>query len=157
MPGSLPDPPSIHQLGKLWWPALHAFAWSYPVAPSQREQQRAVEFFRSLGVFLRCSECRSHWEVVMTMMPPAVESREALFAWLVDRHNDINRIHGQRPYSEEEAVADLQSRVMPPPPPPPAAKSEGNMASHLTLLRYSGFAMIGFGVGVWCGSKWWNT
>lgn len=56
---------------------------------------------RAEGVVAR--QCFRNWEAIARACPPDFSSPEAIFAWGVDRHNDINRRLGKPAISLDEA------------------------------------------------------
>lgn len=74
----------------LLWPTFHEYAWFYPASPTLLEQDRARQFYSNIfPQLIFCPDCREHYQEMMGTHPPDVTSRDNLFRWTFDRHNDV--------------------------------------------------------------------
>ena len=87
------------------WSFLHTLAYAYPVHPTLKQQQAMQKLLTSLTDLLPCSECRQHWAYLLSRHPmPLGHTTQALPAWLVDRHNDVNKRLGKKLFTHEMAL-----------------------------------------------------
>jgi hypothetical protein len=95
---------SIQQLGHVLWPALHSLTLCYPRTPTPQDQWWAEQFMLAVAHLLPCEQCRLDFgERVRAGFPAAAESRERLFLWLCEAHNDdARRRPGGTQYSVEQ-------------------------------------------------------
>lgn len=82
---------------------------------------RLVDWLSKFGRRLPCGHCRQDWDRMFRDTPPDLKN---LFAWTVDRHNEVNRRLGKPEISEETAralwtpVFKLAVKALPPTPQP---------------------------------------
>ena len=93
--------------GPALWLYLHRSALAEdPVIPPQR-QQHILTFLQHLPDALPSTEscgCGDHFRNLLEIMPPALETRSAFFAWTVDAHNYVNHRLDKPVVSQEEAL-----------------------------------------------------
>lgn len=83
----------VHQTA---WGLLHSYAptnaieWS-PAVARQWYQDEWKPLIPS------CGECRQHWAELEAKHPPDFSSPQAFFKWAWARHDDVSRLHSQRP------------------------------------------------------------
>jgi FAD-linked sulfhydryl oxidase len=63
---------------------------SFPEKPSTVEKVQARRFFDALGDLYPCIVCKEDFRRDIDEHPPDVSSREALSAWVCERHNEVN-------------------------------------------------------------------
>jgi hypothetical protein len=88
---------------QIWGPPAWFFLESvvkvYPEHPSELEKQHYKDFFENLGNVLPCSACSNNYKIHLQKMPltPLVlSSRANLVKWLIDIHNEVNRINNKK-------------------------------------------------------------
>lgn len=102
--GSLSDP---KVWGPSFWFCLHNGAATYPNKASPIVSERMKGFILGIPYVLSCDECREHARVYIenhfTQLDEITGSREKLFCFFVDFHNQVNKRYGKRVYTCEEA------------------------------------------------------
>lgn len=88
-----PPPKSTDQWlsehGPELWAQLHR--WALAFDPSYMlAEPKAMGWLSSFANRLPCGKCRRHWREIVKAAPPTFDSADALFAWTVDRHNEVN-------------------------------------------------------------------
>ena len=83
-------PLSREDLGTGTWGLLHTIAAHFPEKPSTVEKVQARRFFDALGDLYPCTVCKEDFRRDIDEHPPDVSSREALSAWVCERHNEVN-------------------------------------------------------------------
>lgn len=97
----LPEP-DLLMIPPMWgraeWAALLAEAFSFPDKPSPQQIEAMVARVTVLQYLLPCPKCRKHWASMLEKHPirPVLEQQggPGLRAWIVERHNDVNRRRG---------------------------------------------------------------
>ena len=91
---------------KIWgppaWNFLHTVTLNYPENPTNEDKKNYYVFFNTLKDILHCPNCRSHYSENITKKPIQLESRDELIQWLIDIHNEVNKLTGKREYSYNE-------------------------------------------------------
>jgi Erv1 / Alr family len=95
------NPPSNDWSGRgpALWADLHRWALTADLNPGAPGQ-----WLDRFAARVPCGDCRRHWLEITAASPPALESHQALFAWTVARHNDVNRRLGKPEMSLDEAI-----------------------------------------------------
>ena len=101
---------------KVWgnkgWFFLHSITFNYPNQPTNVDKQNIKMFFHSMAKILPCSKCQTHFQQFIQQNP--IEShysdRLSLIKWLIDAHNNVNRILNKRVLSYEEAIQSIQNK-----------------------------------------------
>lgn len=88
--------------GPAGWTFLHSVTFKYPENPSDLEKQKYYNFFNSLKNVLPCPTCQEHYRDNFEKIPIRLENREELIEWLIDLHNEVNRMNGKRVYTYDE-------------------------------------------------------
>lgn len=94
--------------GKQAWHFIHLVALQYPEIPTQEDRDNYLAFFKSLQNTLPCPACSKHFQENMERMPINLDSREGLFKWTVDMHNEVNKKTNKRVLSYDEAKNHLR-------------------------------------------------
>ena len=93
---------------KIWGPAgwkfLHSITLHYPENPSLQDKQNYKKFFESLQFTIPCEKCKNHYQESLQKysLDNALNNKEALFNWLVDIHNEVNKKNNKKVLSYEE-------------------------------------------------------
>jgi hypothetical protein len=97
-------PPSVW--GPLFWHTIHITAIGYPQNPSYAQKRAAKEFYESLSFLIPCPVCREHYSSYLQKMPisPHLDTRDDLFKWTVELHNEVNKILDKPIISQSEAI-----------------------------------------------------
>jgi hypothetical protein len=102
-----PESPSVW--GPPLWFTLHNSSSKYPNNPSPITRERMKNIITNIPVLLPCYTCREHAtqfiEKNANMLDDIVSSRDKLFNFFVDFHNQVNKKLGKKIYSYEEARA----------------------------------------------------
>ncbi len=84
------------------WTFLHSITFQYPENPSDLEKQKYYTFFNSLKNVLPCPVCREHYENNFEKLPIRMDTRRELIEWLIDIHNEVNRMNNKKIYTYNE-------------------------------------------------------
>lgn len=83
------------------WAALHE--WALASATDAAERAR---WLRAFAAGLPGCDCRSHWRAMLAGHPPPLAADNAtLFAWTVERHNEVNARKGKPIIGLAEALS----------------------------------------------------
>jgi len=88
--------------GRNLWRSLHSITYAY----SNNNKQSARSFFTSLSNLLPCEKCRLNYNEHLKLHPltdAVLSSRDELMNWLIDVHNEINKLLGKSVISREYA------------------------------------------------------
>ena len=88
------------------WKFLHSITFEYPEKPTNLDKEKYYTFFNSLKNVLPCPNCRIHYGQNLEKYPIKLETREELIHWLIDIHNEVNKLTGKRIYSYEEVYKE---------------------------------------------------
>ena len=87
----------IRSWGPSGWNLLHCVAAAYAAQPTEPQKANMLAFLHSLGKVLPCGSCGAHFtqglreaRLDSTAAAP-LQSKQALFAWMVEQHNRVNR------------------------------------------------------------------
>lgn len=98
--------------GKHIWYTVHYVALGYPMQPTVEEKEQMRTFYLTLGKVLPCKKCRVNFADHLTKLPltdAVMANRNALFAWTVDLHNEVNKMTGKDVQSVEQALEHLKN------------------------------------------------
>jgi hypothetical protein len=92
--------------GNAGWTFMHFISFAYPVNPSVSDKQRYRQFFESIQHVLPCPKCRVHFAKNMKKydLNVALESRDGLVQWVVDMHNEVNKVSGKPAWTKEQVI-----------------------------------------------------
>tara|TARA_B110000977_G_scaffold199640_2_gene287615 strand:+ start:2693 stop:3091 length:399 start_codon:yes stop_codon:yes gene_type:complete len=87
------------------WKFIHYTALGYPINPSLQQKNNYKFFFTNLQNILPCKLCQDHFSKNIRDLPidNYLESRDTLFKWTVDIHNQTNREYNKKIYTYDEA------------------------------------------------------
>lgn len=90
------------------WKFLHLSALAYPEKASPICANNTINFILSLPMMLPCVICNAHAREYIERnsgnLRYIASGRDALFAFYVDFHNQVNKRNGKRLISVEEAM-----------------------------------------------------
>ena len=95
------------------WFFLHSITFNYPGDPTTEEKEGVKKFFESLEYALPCGACKHNYKIHLKNNPltdDKLTNTETLSRWLVDIHNEVNKIHGKKIYTYDEAYQLLKNR-----------------------------------------------
>ena len=97
------------------WKFLHLLTLNYPNSPSFEDKYKYKEFIIALHRVLPCYTCSQHFEkkIKETNFNDILKSRESLFEWFVDVHNDVNKQNNKKQWSYREVYQNLQHSSIP--------------------------------------------
>ena len=98
--------------GRDMWKSLHRITLIYPFNPSEIIKKNAYNFFTSLIYLLPCEKCRSNYKNHLLKYPltdKILSTKTSLVYWLIDIHNEINRLLGKKILSHQEALIKITS------------------------------------------------
>jgi hypothetical protein len=97
-------PPEVW--GPFFWHTIHIAALGYPQEPTYSDKKAMKEFLESLQVIIPCPICRKHYASHLAKMPvsASIDSRNDVFRWTVELHNEVNVMLGKRKYTETEVI-----------------------------------------------------
>ena len=111
---------------QLWgpsgWRIIHFICYGAPANLRTEHKVHYATFLRAMGNVLPCGTCRMHFAENLEKHPLTEEvlaTRDSLFAWSVEMHNEVNRMHGKREWTPEEAVRELLKKEEPQEQPQP--------------------------------------
>lgn len=100
---------------KIWgppaWKFLHSITFQYPENPSDIDKQRYYTFFNSLKYVLPCPNCQEHYSKNFDSIPIKLEKKEELIEWLIDIHNEVNKLTGKKVYPYEKVYQEYSSEL----------------------------------------------
>jgi hypothetical protein len=82
-PAVPPGSDVLARVGPVLWQQLHAWAMSADLST-------AGAWLDRFGRSVPCGDCRRHWTEMVRRTPPDLTNRDSLFAWTVERHNEVN-------------------------------------------------------------------
>jgi hypothetical protein len=88
------------------WFFLHSIAMAYPINPNVNDKRSMLAFFDSLAGILPCLKCKINLQKHMEKIPLSykiLESRETLYEWVNNLHNEVNKSLGKRVFSNKES------------------------------------------------------
>ena len=92
--------------GPSGWRFMHFVALGYPDNPSEQDKLSYKQFYESLSEVLPCQSCADHYKENITRVPidENLKDRDSLLKWTFDIHNEVNKLHGKKILSYEEAL-----------------------------------------------------
>ena len=93
--------------GPSGWEFLHYITLAYPDNPTEIDKENAKIFFPLVGKMLPCQICRSNFASHLKKFPlddQVLENRYNLVNWLINIHNEVNRVHGKPIMSYQEVI-----------------------------------------------------
>jgi hypothetical protein len=98
------------------WTFLHSITFNYPENPTDKDKTNIYDYFTSLSEVLPCESCKQHYKRHLTelpLTPKVLSSRENLTKWLVNIHNEVNKLTGKPivPYKDVVDMYTTTNRV----------------------------------------------
>jgi hypothetical protein len=88
------------------WKFIHHVALGYPKIPDENNKNNYKSFFSLLGTVLPCHICNDHYNEHLLIHPltdDVLSTTRKLINWTIDMHNEVNKAHGKKIYSYDEA------------------------------------------------------
>tara|TARA_B110000046_G_scaffold43920_2_gene48916 strand:- start:1356 stop:1751 length:396 start_codon:yes stop_codon:yes gene_type:complete len=85
------------------WKEMHEMTIKYPRNPTPTDKQQAITYFKNITSRLPCDKCKQHYQNSLNERPIPVNNRDDLIHWLIDIHNEVNKMNGKRILSYREA------------------------------------------------------
>jgi len=98
---------SPEEWGPSAWRFMHYITLSYPDNPTNNDKQNMKTFFSSIGSILPCEKCRLNFErhlVIYPLNDDVLSSRFDLVNWLINVHNEVNKMNGKKVLSYDEVM-----------------------------------------------------
>ena len=84
------------------WEFLHSVTFQYPENPANFGRKKYYSFFESLKHVIPCPTCKSHYTQHFERYPIRLDSRKDLIEWLIDIHNEVNKITNKKLWSYDD-------------------------------------------------------
>jgi len=94
--------------GSSGWKLLHYITLSYPDNPTAIDKKNMKNFFASFQTVIPCKTCATNFKKHMTKYPLTdniLSSRRNLVHWLIDIHNEVNKLLGKPILSYAKALS----------------------------------------------------
>lgn len=101
--------------GSSAWKFLHSVASSYPEYPTNQIKQETKYFFTLLGSVLPCPSCRLNYQKHLIKFPisdDVLYSNKTLSKWLINIHNEVNKITKKPILSYEQVLKENEELFM---------------------------------------------
>lgn len=98
---------SPNEWGPSAWRFMHYITMAYPDNPTTIDKQNMKTFFSSIGSILPCEKCRINFAKHTSVYPLndyVLNSRFDLVNWLIDVHNEVNKMNGKKVLSYDEVI-----------------------------------------------------
>ena len=101
------------RLSPLWAP-FHEYAWFYPANPTPEQKIKAEEIYKSwFPDLIFCPACKQHYLDMVMRTPPDVTSKDSLFLWTINRHNEVNARLNKPIANPSEVISAYNSGELP--------------------------------------------
>lgn len=96
---------SSNVFGPALWFTLHNASAAYPDFPDNNTKYAMKNLLSSLPLLIPCLICKTHWVENMRKfnIDVVVSSRSNLFTFLINAHNNVNKINNKKELSVNEA------------------------------------------------------
>lgn len=91
------------------WKFLHTISDTYPEHPTDEMKQKTKHFFMLLQDVLPCPLCRKNYKLHIEKYPLTdniLRTRETLSSWLIDIHNEVNKLTNKKVFSYKDVVVE---------------------------------------------------
>ncbi len=99
------------QWGGPIWSSLHTLTLLYPNKPTEDDKTTFSLHCETLTKMIPCKICKEHFKVRTKDLKKFLNSKDDLFRYFVDVHNDVNRSLKKPEMSYEEAVAKHSTKA----------------------------------------------
>jgi len=92
------------------WKFLHTITFNYPNCPSKNDKDRFKNLFNLLEFVLPCDKCKDNFVDHIKKRPLTDKilcSKRDFIKWLIDVHNDVNKMNGKPSISYNDAIYDI--------------------------------------------------
>ena len=99
--------------GNSYWDTAHLITFSYPVSPSDEDRQTIRDFFMIFKKVLPCEKCRNNFNEHLKTYPlndSVLESRYNLIVWLINIHNEVNKMLGKKVMSIDKVITKYSNK-----------------------------------------------
>ena len=89
------------------WIFLHSITVTYPENPTEEDKIKYKNFFNSLHEVLPCPGCAHNYQIHLKKYPlndKILSNRKKLIIWLIDIHNEVNKINKKKTINYNEFV-----------------------------------------------------
>lgn len=93
--------------GSHGWKFMHYISFTYPINPTQEDKINYKKYFTSVGDVLPCQKCRTNFKNHLSKFPlndNVLSTNSTLVAWLINIHNEVNKINGKKEYTLDEIL-----------------------------------------------------
>ena len=98
---------SPEEWGSSAWKFMHYITIAYPDNPTNIDKQNMKSFFSSINNILPCEKCRLNFSRHLITYPlnnETLSSRFNLVNWLINIHNEVNKLNGKKILSYDEVM-----------------------------------------------------
>ena len=92
--------------GPYFWKAIHLLIIGLPDELTSDHRQAITDYFNSLIYLLPCKSCRYHYSVYFEQYPVDISSKQALWNWSVDLHNNVNNRNKKKKLDYNQAISE---------------------------------------------------
>lgn len=100
--------------GPCAWLFLHSITLNYPNNPTIEDQTNMTNFIMSLKHVIPCHKCKINFANHLKNKPLTKEvlsSKETLTKWLIDIHNEVNKMNGKKVLSYDDALKEIYYKL----------------------------------------------
>ncbi len=93
------------------WFTMHTLSFNYPKEPTEKEKKDYYTFFFNLTNVIPCKICKEHYTDFFNKnsIEKALENRDKLIIWVMEAHNNVNKITGKPIWTKEKVFTHYQS------------------------------------------------
>ena len=98
--------------GPKMWFVLHTMSFAYPENPTDFDKENYNNFFNSLTNMIPCTVCKAHYTEHTKKNPiaPHLHSKNSLVKYVVELHNEVNKILGKEILDERVALQNIVNK-----------------------------------------------
>jgi len=96
--------------GPSTWESNHFITMKYPIDPSPEDKKIYKAYFTLLGEVLPCDSCQGNFKRHLRKYPlddNALSTRANLVQWLINMHNEVNKMNGKPVYDSTICLKEL--------------------------------------------------
>jgi hypothetical protein len=93
------------------WFTMHTLSFNYPKEPTQKDKKDYFTFYDNLTNVIPCKICKEHYTDFFNKnsIIDALDSRDKLIVWVMEAHNNVNKITGKPTWTKEKVFSHYQS------------------------------------------------